>query len=155
MRRSVSIPDIDDLRRQHRGIMLRATHLRGLGDRIRTREDALEAGRAIKGLDRVLIDHLQIEDEHLYPALMGCDIASVAAMAADCAEEMGGILGAWTAYREQWTAPMILADPERFATATAGLIGALAMRIERENTELYPAGDLLAYRPVAGLYAAE
>lgn len=147
--------DIDDLRRQHRGIMLRATHLRGLGDQVRTREDALEARAAIEGVDQRLVEHLLFEDNHLYPALMACDDPRIAAMAADCAEEMGGIIGAWIAYRSQWTAPAILADPQGFKAVTAGVIGALAMRIERENAELYPAGEALAHLAVREVLAAE
>lgn len=147
--------DIEELRRQHRGIVVLATNLRGLGDMIQTREDASEACGAIIRLNRVLMDHLRFEDEHLYPVLMACDDPAVAAMAADCAEEMGGLLGAWVAYRVQWTAPAIWADPERFSAATAGVIGALALRVERENTELYPAGDALALLHVGDRYAAE
>jgi hypothetical protein len=131
--------DIDELRRQHGDLLVRATGLRGLGDMVKTREDAAEARAAIHGIDKVLVDHLTIEDDHLYPALLASRDREVAALGADCAEEMGGILGAWIAYRDQWTAENILADPGRFRVATAGVIGALALRIERENVELYPA----------------
>ncbi|CAN5256246.1 hypothetical protein BH09PSE1_BH09PSE1_30130 [soil metagenome] len=134
--------DIDELRRQHRDIMLRATDLLGIGERVKTRQDALEARAGIEGIDRMLIDHLTLEDVQLYPALLGCADANVAALAADCAEEMGGILGAWVAYRDQWSASAILSDPRRFSAATAGVIGALALRVERENTELYPAMEV-------------
>ena len=136
--------DIHELRRQHRLIMVRATGLRGLGDMIKTRQDAEEARAAIEGIDKMLIEHLTIEDNDLYPALLAGPDSEVAAMAADCAEEMGGIRGAWVAYRDQWTAAAIAADPARFSAATAGVIGALALRVERENAELYPAAEALA-----------
>ncbi len=146
--------DIHELRRQHSLIMIQATGLRGLGDMIKTRHDAEEARAAIKGIDRMLIEHLTLEDDHLYPALLAGPDSEVAAMAADCAEEMGGIRGAWMAYRDQWTTAAIAADPARFSAATAGVIGALALRVERENTDLYPAFEALAQAPITALRAA-
>jgi len=139
--------DIDELRQQHKAIMVRATGLRGLGDMIKTREDAREARGAIDGIHKMLSDHLTLEDDHLYPALLACGEATISAMAADCAEEMGGILGAWIDYRARWTASAILDDPRRFGAATAGVIGALALRVERENVELYPAVEALSVMP--------
>lgn len=147
--------DLEALRRQHHDIMVRATSLRGLGDMIQTRDDALEARGAIACVDRVLTCHLRFEDEQLYPALATSGDPVVAAMASDCAEEMGGILGAWEAYRDQWTTPAILANPDRFGVVTAGVIGALAMRIERENRELFPAGEAVVAMLAVDRYAAE
>lgn len=147
--------NIEMLRRQHQDILVWAANLRGLGGMIQTRDDAWEAREAISRVDWVLSDHLRFEDDHLYPALMDCQVPAVAAMALDCAEEMGGLLGAWIAYRNQWTASAILADPQRFDAATAGVIGALVLRIERENTELYQAASALAFAPIQELYAAE
>ncbi|CAN5215395.1 hypothetical protein BH10PSE1_BH10PSE1_32550 [soil metagenome] len=144
---------LDDLKRQHREIMLRATDLRGLGDMIKTRDDALEARAGIEGIDRMLIEHLTIEDDNLYPALLNCGDRGLAVLAADCAEEMGGILGAWVAYRDQWTAGAIMVDPKRFSAATAGVIGALALRVERENSELYPAMDAVLASSVKARFA--
>ena len=155
MERTVAIVDTEELQRQHRVIVILATHLRGCADRVLTREDACEAYCGIIRLDQMLVRHLQYEDEHLYPALMACDDVAVAALAADCAEEMGGINGAWAAYRSQWTAEAIHAAPDRFALATAGVIGALAMRVERENSELYPAAQALPLTRLADTCAAE
>ena len=155
MERAVTIVDIEELQRQHRIIVVQATHLRGCADRILTRDDACEAYCAIARIDRMLMRHLRYEDDYLYPALAACDDVAVAAMAADCAEEMGGIQGAWIAYRNQWTAAAIQAAPDRFAMATAGIIGALAMRVERENTQLYPAAQALSPMRLADPWAAE
>lgn len=154
MERTAGIVEIEELTRQHRLIMVLATHLRGCADRVLTRQDACEVRVDIVRLDRMLVCHLKYEDEHLYPALMACEDLAVAAMAADCAEEMGGIEGAWVAYRSQWTAAAIQAAPERFAVATAGVIGALAMRVDRENTQLYPAAEALHLVRPADQWAA-
>ncbi len=104
--------------------------------------DVAEQTRAqLLGIDRLLIDHLTQEDDYLYPALMQAEDADVRATARGCFEDMGGILGAWIAYRDQWTGPAIQASPDRFRVASDGVIGALAMRVERENSELYPLMD--------------
>lgn len=145
--------DIEALRGQHREIMIRVTNLRGLGDIVQTRDDALEARSAIAAVDQMLTCHLQLEDDHLYPALMASDDQSLAAIASECAEEMGSILGAWEAYRDRWTTPLIVADMRRFQAATAGIIGALALRIEREDSELFPAAETLLAKPRASFCA--
>ena len=143
-----------ELRLQHRRIVLVAARLGGLSGRIRTRGDAQEARTVIESIDQMLIDHLTVEDDLLYPALLSCDDATTRAMAADCFEEMGGIRGAWIAYRDQWTVAAIAIDPARFSAATTGMLGALALRVARENTELYPAMDALMQRdPVLPLVA--
>lgn len=138
--------NINELRRQHRDLLLRVTDLRGLGDMVKTREDAMEARASIEAMDQVVVGHLTTVDDHVYPALLASPDRAVAAMAADCAEEVGGILGAWIAYRDRWVAEVILADPVRFGAATAGVVGAIALRIERENIELYPAVEAIVSR---------
>jgi hypothetical protein len=131
--------DLDELRRQQRMMMVMATHLRGASDRVQTRDDACEAYCSIQNLDRILCRHIRYADDILYPMLIEGDDPEAAQIAACCAEDFGAILGAWEAYRIQWTARAILASPERFAAATAGIIGGLAMRVDRENAEIYPA----------------
>lgn len=139
--------DMDELRRQQRAMMVLATHLRGAADRVQTREDACEAYCGIRNLDRVLVHHVRFEDEVLYPMIIAGPDREAAATAANCAEDFGAVLGAWQSYRDQWTASAILGAPERFATATAGIIGGLAMRVARETVEIHPAADNLAGSP--------
>ena len=136
--------DINELRRQHSLIMVRASDLRGLADIIKTRQDATEAAAAIAAINDLLVEHLTIEDVEIFPALLACADPKVSATAAAYAEDMGGILGAWISYCDRWTPTAIFADQKRFATATAALIGALAFRIDREDAELYPAMEAFA-----------
>jgi hemerythrin-like domain-containing protein len=146
--------DLDELRRQHRVMLVLATHLRGAADRVQTREDACEAFCSIQSLDRILCRHVRYEDDVLYPMLIHGPDPEAAEMAASCAEDFGSILGAWEAYRAQWTARAILASPDRFAAVTAGIIGGLAMRVDRENAEIYPAAERLEQRLAQDLCAA-
>lgn len=132
------------LRDEHDRILRQASGLAGIAGRAMSRDLASEARAAIAGLDRLLVGHLTTEDDWMYPMLMASVDRSISDAAGACFEEMGGLLGAWLAYRDQWSAEAILSAPERFRAATRGVMGALALRIERENTELYPLVDRLA-----------
>ena len=135
--------DIRTLKAQHRVLLDRASELAGLSARVRVRDDAFVADHVIEGMHALLVQHLQFEDEWLYPTLMQASGDQLRDFAADSFEEMGGILGAWLAYRKEWSAETIHAHPGRFATATRGIVEALALRVEREEDHLYPAMECL------------
>ncbi|MGH7027157.1 hemerythrin domain-containing protein [Brevundimonas sp.] len=135
--------DTRSLELQHRVIIRRAIALKGMSGMVRAPDDSREALGLIEAIDQLLVEHLTIEDQVLYPALLDAPDAATRAFAADCIEEMGGILDVWVHYREQWTAERILADPRRFHEVTGGVVGALASRVEKEDAELYPAMDAL------------
>lgn len=135
---------IPKLRSEHDRILRQASAIAGLASARMTRDVAAEARAAILRLDRVLNEHLTAEDSWLYPHLMCSPDEAVRSVATACFEDMGGIHGAWNAYRELWTLEAIFEGPARFKTATEGVIGALAMRVERENAELYPLVDRLS-----------
>ena len=132
------------LRQEHDRILLRASVLAGLARSRMTRDAAMAARAEIAGLHRLLVEHLEAEDGWMYPLLMTAADENVRRVAAECFENMGGVRGAWIAYRDQWTVEAILGAPERFALATNGVIGALALRVERENVELYPLVDQIS-----------
>nr|WP_054111409.1 hemerythrin domain-containing protein [Brevundimonas sp. AAP58] len=134
-------------REEHDRILRQASAIAGLANGRMTRDAADEARAAILGLDRLLVEHLTAEDEWMYPLLMASPDESVRGAATECFGDMGGIRGAWDAYRELWTSEAILEAPIRFRAATDGVIGALAMRVERENVELYPLVDHMSPLP--------
>ena len=109
-----------------------------------TREIAEQTCKSIRAIDGLLVAHLRDEDELLYPKLIAAQDSEVRRTAETWLEDMGGILGAWIAYRDQWTPDDVLANTDRFRAATTGILGALAMRIENENRELYPLLDRLS-----------
>lgn len=138
------------LRAHHSVIILRASELGGLSERIKVRDDAVEAQQRIDAIDGLMVEHLTIEDDWLYPTLMASQDPAVRRLATEAQEEMGGVLGAWTSYRDHWDADEIVKHPKRFAAATAGIVGALALRVDRENNELYPAMERLEAEPGSG-----
>lgn len=129
------------LRNEHERILRQASAIAGLARIRMTRDVAEEARAVILGLDRLLVDHLKKEDEWMHPLLMEVEDPCLRAVAAACFQDMGGIHGAWDAYRDFWTAEAILDDARRFRVATHSVIGALVLRVERENLELYPVVD--------------
>ncbi len=143
-----------ELRREHARILKKASLLNGLAGSRMTADVAQQSRAVILGIDQLLVDHLTKEDEGLYPTLMLAADPVVREAAQTCFEDMGGILGAWIAYRQHWTVPAIAADPQRFQAASGGVIGALAMRVERENQELYPMMDALSQTADRGACAA-
>lgn len=137
------------LRLEHDRILRQASALSGLARTRMTRDVATEARAAISGLDRLLFEHLEAEDNWMYPLLMASEDPDVKSIASDAFGDMGGIRGAWIDYRERWSIESILAAPDRFLVAMDGLIGALVLRVHRENTEVYPLVDQMVSLPRA------
>lgn len=139
--------DFRTLYGQHQAIIRLASDLTGLADKLRTRDDAIEARALLERLDRVLSAHLELEDRAVMPALSDSEDSATRALALDCIEEMGGIAQVWAAYRSAWQTETIAAAPARFACATRNLVEALAGRVEREERQLYPLAQGLENRP--------
>ena len=85
--------------------------------------------------------HLAMEDDALYPRLHAHADPKVRNLAKKFTDEMSGIKAAFQKYIQTWNEPAIRRDATGFVAATKGLFAALAQRIQRENTELYPLLD--------------
>ncbi len=85
-----------------------------------------------------------MEDKSLYPRLLAHSDPSIKAMTQRFIDEMGGIAKVLEDYKSKWmTVAKIQANPVDFVNETHGIIDALAMRIAKENDELYAALDQL------------
>lgn len=89
--------------------------------------------------------HLAMEDDALYPRLLVHTDPKVRNLAKKFTDEMSGIKVAFQKYTATWNEPAIRGDAAGFVAATKGLFAALAQRIQRENTELYPLLDRAAH----------
>lgn len=134
--------DIEALIEQHRFIIENISILGGVGGDIKTRGDANEARQLIDKIDPVLVAHLAIEDDELYPLLLNSPDTDLRTIGVEAFESMIGIYAVWVQFREYWTADAMLADTGRFAAATSAVVGALSMRIEMEQDSLYPAAEV-------------
>lgn len=82
--------------------------------------------------------HLAMEDGSLYPSLMAHQDPRVRDKASHLNNEMSGVKGAFETYSRKWTEAAIRDNPAGFIGETNKLFAALANRIHRESTELYP-----------------
>lgn len=89
-------------------------------------------------LARLLMTHLAMEDRLFYPAMQRLPDAEARATAAAFQTEMGGLSGTFAAYMRCWTDDRVTAEWPTFCVDTQNLLFALAQRIERENSQLYP-----------------
>jgi len=131
--------NVDNLIRQHKELLDLAGKLSETSKNTGSTEGAKNAVSAIAKLSGVLGIHLAMEDKHLYPKAIASDDQSLVALATRFQTEMGGIGDAFKQYKTQWmSADKITAASGDFVTSTAQLIGVLAARIEREESEFYP-----------------
>lgn len=132
----------DRFRKQHDELLGLANSLAAELDSTKLAKDATAARSALSKLAGKLTLHLSAEDQHLYPDLMASDDSETRATAKKFVDEMGGIASAFLAYNEKWrTTSSIQSGPAEFIEETKGIYGALAKRIEMENTKLYPLMD--------------
>ena len=130
-------------RQQHARILKLATRL---GEQSRAATDPVAVTDVLATLEAFtaeLVEHLEQEDGHLYPAMMASTDPELAALAKRYHAEMGGITDLFGLYCRRWTAATIGADPLRFARETDLLLEGLADRVRRENDDLYPAAERL------------
>jgi len=135
-------PEMRRLRAEHAAL---ATLSQMLLDLVRAPEPprATELASVRAMLRETLLRHLKCEDWILYPRLKASGNPAVVAMAHEFVHEMGHIAQDFAIYDAKWTAERVVADWSGFCEETGAVLGMLGMRIERENTDLYPAADLL------------
>ncbi|KGB55657.1 Hemerythrin HHE cation binding domain-containing protein [Sphingopyxis sp. LC363] len=94
-------------------------------------------------LREALVRHLKCEDWILYPRLMATGDAELMRITREFEIEMGSLAADFAAYDEKWTRDRVAADWAGFRRETKIVFDLLAMRIEREERELYPLADTL------------
>ena len=103
------------------------------------RTQAKEISSIISKLSGILSVHLAAEDNYLYPALQKNTDTRIQQTAARFSDEMGALAKVYSSYRNKFMlASQIEAAPADFLKETSGIIDALAKRLQKEDTELYP-----------------
>ncbi|HEY9723593.1 MAG TPA: methyl-accepting chemotaxis protein [Oscillatoriaceae cyanobacterium] len=121
-------------------------HMLKIVDRItglRPEKDAPAIADALAELKQCLLAHLETEDRFLYPALRHYGDRPEAPIGLKTNikkffDEMEAIKPGALSFLDTWTAPAITAQPAVFREAFAGIADALAQRIAREESRLYP-----------------
>ncbi len=103
--------------------------------------DDLAAARG--RLRDALVRHLKCEDWILYPRLMATGDTELMRITREFELEMGSLAADFVAYDDKWTARRVAADWPGFCRETKIVLDLLAMRVEREERELYPLADTL------------
>lgn len=104
--------------------------------------DANEAAMLLRRLRSVLVRHLQLEDEQLYPALRQTAANGIATIARRYQVEMGGLRSAFEAFCERWNdAASIAADPRLFLLDWETIRDPLVKRMDSEDRGLYDVAE--------------
>ena len=131
-------------REQHDELLKVAMEIASLLDVDELKKDANKVRTLLSRLLGILSIHLSMEDKSLYPRLLAHSDPSIKAMTQRFIDEMGGIAKVLEDYKSKWmTVAKIQANPADFVKETHGIIDALALRIAKENDELYAAPDQL------------
>ena len=135
------MPYTDNFRRQHQEILAIVTDIneRRVPDQIK--KDPRSLRMLLSSLAGRLNIHLAMEDKSLYPRLIEVNVENSKSLATAFKTEMGDLAQGFSAYNQRWHAAAIGSDPEGFARETRAVFTALAKRIARENTQLYPLTD--------------
>lgn len=135
-------PEMRRLRAEHAAL---STLSRLLTDLVRAPKPPRPTELAsVRGMLRdTLLRHLKCEDWILYPRLKASGDPEVVSLANEFVREMGHIADEFMRYDTAWTAERIAGDWPGFCGETTAVLDVLAMRIERENGELYPAAEKL------------
>lgn len=128
----------DKFRNQHNDILLVAGEIT---KKLKTEPDAMVLRKLLSNLAGKINFHLAMEDKALYPRLMERKDSDAKLMATKFMQEMGGLGQVFAVYNSKWQASAIRSDPTGFSTETRTVFSALANRIARENSELYPLAD--------------
>ncbi|HEX2544178.1 MAG TPA: hemerythrin domain-containing protein [Ramlibacter sp.] len=103
--------------------------------------DAAVVRKQLSNLAGKVNFHLAMEDKALYPRLIERKGTRAETTATKFQTEMGGLAQVFTEYNNKWQLSAIRADAAGFGNETRKVFGALAHRIARETSELYPLAD--------------
>jgi hemerythrin-like domain-containing protein len=141
--------EMERLRAEHAALVTLSRIILGMADAPNPPQaDDLAAARA--ALREALVRHLKCEDWILYPRRMATGDSDLMRITREFEMEMGSLSADFVAYDDKWTGERVAADWSGFRSETKGIFDLLAMRIEREERELYPLADGL-YATVAAI----
>jgi len=130
------------LRKQHDAALSVACRLIDLVNNYDPSTAAIPILMQLNRLLGILRVHLAQEDVELYPRLMSSNDPKVAQTAAAFVAEMGGLAFKLEGFAWHWSCSASIAgNIDEFREGVHELVLALAVRIERENSELYPLAE--------------
>jgi len=132
----------DRFRRQHEELLELALEVDAALNPPSFPRNARDVRRMMARLKGRLVVHSTMENDALYPRLFQHESPSVRALAQALFEELGGIYETFADHHAKWSSVDLMeADPSGYAQHTRAIFDKLKLRMERENTELYPLAD--------------
>jgi hypothetical protein len=129
----------DEFRAQHDEILALAAGITELlHDR---RPDAAALGAQLSVLAGQVHRHVALEEQALYPRLLGRRGTRAELVAGQFLNEMEHLAPVFARYAANWQAAAIQSDLAGFANDTRRVFSALAHRMSREACELFPLAD--------------
>ena len=104
---------------------------------------ATELAAARGQLRDTLVRHLKCEDWALYPRLRASGDPELVRITREFELEMGDLAADFVEYDGKWTAERVAAGWPGFCRETIIMLDRLAVRVEREERDLYPLADRL------------
>lgn len=131
--------EIESFKHQHVEILSAIAALRKYAH-AGIKEHAGDIAGLIVSMNTVIKVHLAVEDRVLYPALQEGEDKALADMGRHYQEEMKDIASAYIAFSRHWNTPTQVAnDPEKFRAEANTVLRRVHERMQKENTEFYPA----------------
>jgi iron-sulfur cluster repair protein YtfE (RIC family) len=133
--------DLQKLKHEHTEILANVSALRKLVQS-GIQENAAAISAQIVQMSSLIKLHLAVEDSVLYPALQKGSNPALAKMAKQYQSEMANIASAYISFARRWhTGTTVAADPEGFRQDANQVLKVLHERVQKENTEFYPAAE--------------
>jgi hypothetical protein len=139
---SSSASSCERFRRQHEELQSAGFAIASKLSRKTIVEEAADVRRLVAKFAGKLTVHASMENEALYPRLLAHSDPAVRARAKELFDEVGDLYSMFHAYVARWpTVAAIQADGPGFVKETREILFRLALRMTRENDELYPLVD--------------
>jgi hemerythrin-like domain-containing protein len=133
------------LRRQHDEISALLLELHNQVARYRGPAEAQAIVLGFSRLTRLLRSHLALEDDLLYPAMIRSQEPCASEMAESFASEMGGLAAELAEFQRRWgVSAVVAASFDRFREDAFTILAAIDRRIDREDSQLFPAAATLS-----------
>lgn len=131
--------DVKNLLRQHNEILELIGKINAFTTSQQIEANAFSISLLLGQLAGKIKIHMTTEDKFVYPALLNHANPKVQSLSRQFADEMGDLAKTFDSYKTKYmNAREISANPASFLQQTKLVAAALATRIEKENTELYP-----------------
>jgi hypothetical protein len=132
----------DRFRRQHEELKNLGIEIASKLSRKTIADEAADVRRLVAKFAGKLTVHASMENEALYPRLFDHSDPAVRTRAKELFDEVGDLYATFNDYAARWpTVAAIQANGPAFVKETREILFRLAIRMTRENDELYPLVD--------------